>query len=738
MGKKAYQLTENTNPSDDLLVVVGSEGGVGSFKVTKRNLLLKTGSYTTTERNALTASAGMRIYNSTTARFEKYINSRWVVDGNQSLIGYVTDYGAVGDGVTNDTAAIQACSDANDVVLFPSGNYLVTHVDVTAQNKIFKAMGKVKIIQNQLAYNVGAINFRGEFTNITDVNSIDHPYPLNLAEETNPGFSRVAQLHLAASLSVNRGDILKLVADSSKMGEYVVVGYPSTGADVTLSSFLAYNMYPALAYTSGIRVAKVSDYRIIIEGIDFELSASLQAGTTSGWFCQLTIRGGIGSIVRDCTFSNMHGRGIHNYAYKTSILNCKFKNLNNRPSKSWFGYAIEDGGGGTIVDGCTAENVRHLYTTNNETQSNGSLSLEYYGSAVNTLVQNCIAYGCQSSGFDTHSYSIGVSFSNCKTESSYLGASSGGQGFSTRGAMVSMDNCEALHCMSGFQIGTHHGTFMRNCRAIGIRTYALMFAVDSPIAATWGYITNVRIDNCYFEGKDDPTINYNGYIGHFGGTYPTTDLIISNCSFKTYLSGVGSRALEVYNCEFIMRNCYFDFSGNTDVSCGALYFSDNTSEALVENCTVDGKATSFTANNLQFFSGTGTVTSPIRAKNILVKQDANNAVRVADTHFSNLRATYQLEYSTTKKSSAYITKVAAAAAVIDISQMLEQIVFVELTGSAGSVALADIASGYIQGQVIHIYNSNNNTVTMSTPSLSIASGGHAAIAWNGTAWKVID
>ena len=42
----------------------------------------------------------------------------------------VLDFGAVGDGVTNDTAAIQAALDASDIVYFPDGVYLITQLNI--------------------------------------------------------------------------------------------------------------------------------------------------------------------------------------------------------------------------------------------------------------------------------------------------------------------------------------------------------------------------------------------------------------------------------------------------------------------------------------------------------------------------------------------------------------------------------------------------------------------------------
>ena len=48
----------------------------------------------------------------------------------------VIDYGAKGDGVTNDTAAIQAAVNAGGTVYFPDGTYEITHVDLSSNTQI--------------------------------------------------------------------------------------------------------------------------------------------------------------------------------------------------------------------------------------------------------------------------------------------------------------------------------------------------------------------------------------------------------------------------------------------------------------------------------------------------------------------------------------------------------------------------------------------------------------------------
>ena len=60
----------------------------------------------------------------------------------------VKTYGAVGDGITDDSTAIQACVDAEDIVIFPPGEYLIENRIITAGPKIFIGYPLATILEN--------------------------------------------------------------------------------------------------------------------------------------------------------------------------------------------------------------------------------------------------------------------------------------------------------------------------------------------------------------------------------------------------------------------------------------------------------------------------------------------------------------------------------------------------------------------------------------------------------------
>ena len=130
----------------DLLYVQRPQGvDAGAYKIEYKDLA--SGNITTGDTAPDPAADGDLWYNSDDGRLYVYytdVNSSQWVDAspdNQSWIVTVKDFGAVGDGTTDDTAAFQAALDNDDGVLYvPPGDYLIEGDVVTlARNSLVLA-----------------------------------------------------------------------------------------------------------------------------------------------------------------------------------------------------------------------------------------------------------------------------------------------------------------------------------------------------------------------------------------------------------------------------------------------------------------------------------------------------------------------------------------------------------------------------------------------------------------------
>lgn len=76
----------------------------------------------------------------------------------------VKEYGAVGDGVTNDTAAFTACLAENDICYVPQGTYIVTELEIDSNKTLLGANCETCVLK--------AVN--GEYTNIVKTKNFDN------------------------------------------------------------------------------------------------------------------------------------------------------------------------------------------------------------------------------------------------------------------------------------------------------------------------------------------------------------------------------------------------------------------------------------------------------------------------------------------------------------------------------------------------------------------------------------
>jgi parallel beta-helix repeat protein len=119
-------LTLNTTAQNQFTATVTGTGSYSSAVTwsAQRGTITTTGLYsapTTSGTDVITVKSVQDTTKSATASL--------TVTSTQALAGTsVKSYGAKGDGVTDDTAAIQACFNANSTVLIPDGTYMINAV----------------------------------------------------------------------------------------------------------------------------------------------------------------------------------------------------------------------------------------------------------------------------------------------------------------------------------------------------------------------------------------------------------------------------------------------------------------------------------------------------------------------------------------------------------------------------------------------------------------------------------
>lgn len=116
---------------------------------------------TTAERGTLfpSPSIGQRVQNLGTGQFERYTASGWAQTGGIGAVS-VMDSGAVGDGVTDDTAALQAAASAaaGKVLLVPAGyTFLVSDRITISSATIVRVDGTIRTTEYLYEVTPGAI-----------------------------------------------------------------------------------------------------------------------------------------------------------------------------------------------------------------------------------------------------------------------------------------------------------------------------------------------------------------------------------------------------------------------------------------------------------------------------------------------------------------------------------------------------------------------------------------------------
>ena len=152
---------------------------------------------------------------------------RLISDGFGDIVS-VKDFGAIGDGIADDTVALQNAITSNRNIFFPAGNYLITsYIDVIGNSiKLFGVGKNSKIISNNL-YNmiwlkgVNHVMFENLSFESTYSNSIENVY--GLISSSNTVLQNVLFNKCTFSAPLANVNAIKIVAETSNFAENIKV-----------------------------------------------------------------------------------------------------------------------------------------------------------------------------------------------------------------------------------------------------------------------------------------------------------------------------------------------------------------------------------------------------------------------------------------------------------------------------------------------------------------------------------
>lgn len=313
--------------------------------------------------------------------------------------GFVTPemFGAVGDGVTDDTEAVQAAINTGRKVLFSNKTYLITPITIAKSSDLLGEDG-AKIVTAQ---HTNALTFLPALKNrLYMAEDYDH-----LDYTSDSGVSRIKLTSLG---NVAVGDLVYVYATNQsyiQARQYYYKGCTALVTDVDTESNSIYINFamPFDIEADGTVVDVYKPLNVRIQNIDFESSLDLEAITGSAgvriWysaFCGIS----------KCNFYGFTSELILYNCVMSNIEDCSFAYAKPDNTLHWDGYGI-------MIASCNVTTIKRVTATCGQHAISTGGNTPVFG----TVIQDCRLFS------ECTTYAIGLHDNDhdCVVERSVVG-----------------------------------------------------------------------------------------------------------------------------------------------------------------------------------------------------------------------------------------------------------------------------------------------------------------------------